>query len=265
MDGRHHLRPLKDKIFMGIRFLTFFLFCTNGNPHRPPPSWEWELRNTISGEILAKITAGGGESVRFSLELFMLLKGVDGFGYGSEIGQQILQVSGKYFCPCRPASPGESHTCLNEEKFFCSSWGCETISTIAGREKQGDPYLIVTWGTAYNLCIKTRKPCNPVNLEIRDPWESSLLTGKTWGIRIHNLSGWGWDDSVLFTIQGKAAPGHRNPIGPLSDLALPIPVRPPQAVPGPPKPNRVALPGNLSTSLSPSPGPSLLSLLEAVH
>ncbi|XP_014404410.1 PREDICTED: endogenous retrovirus group S71 member 1 Env polyprotein-like [Myotis brandtii] len=270
MDRRHHLGPLKDKTFAGIKVLTFFLFCASGNPHKPR-LWDWELQNGVTGKVIAHTTVEERKQVAFIFDLCSLLGGgvppeppsfqlaprASGGPQGvcGTVGhERRLQTMGIYICP----GSGKVGTgCLDSGAFYCPSWGCETISTISGDQKNRDPHISfqkLLAGPSFPCKIEA---CNPVEINVTSGGDFYWSTRRTWGIRIYAT---GVDPGALFTIQRRAKSEPMKPIGLPSDVALPIPVKPPQALPSPETKSRA-----LSLPLSPSQEHSLLAMLGAVH
>ncbi|KAK1346711.1 hypothetical protein QTO34_000571 [Cnephaeus nilssonii] len=128
-----------------------------------------------------------------------------------------------YICP-REGSPG----CGSEEDYFCASWGCETLALW----KTVDPTLqltrVVRPGAPTANC--TIGNCNPIIIQPLN-WRADYREGgNTWGIWLYVSS---WDPGALFSVQRRTLPRAPNPVGPLSPILQPKPLRPPKVTQAP--------------------------------
>lgn len=110
---------------------------------------------------------------------------------------------------------------INPGEFFCPHWGCKTLSTIDNYHRDGDYFLKFQRISKPMTC--TVGNCNPVEFKPQSTQDRSWNTGRTWGIRLYVSGG---DPGTLFAIQRRAQTSPKKPIGPLTELALPIAVRP---------------------------------------
>ncbi|XP_058159332.1 alpha-N-acetylgalactosaminide alpha-2,6-sialyltransferase 3 isoform X2 [Dasypus novemcinctus] len=154
----------------------------------------------------------------------------------------VSSATGFYICPASAIG------CQDPTKFFCPSWGCETIAYGWRNPPNRDSHLSLLSTTS----LRTNLAAS-ITFSIKNPNDDQWLTGRTWGARLYAH---GHHHGSLFTIQKRHATTATRPsaIGPNRVLNLP------KAPPPPPSP-----PPLRSTSPTPSSGTPLTTASLSSH